>query len=129
MMNNLFFPSTYETLIQHSHNQFISQQQQQQQHWLNSTKIVELAQQIKHPTDPIKSFWDREQANKNNDNDDDDAPYFNITPQQLQQIVNRNNIQTRLSRKQLDELKINGYRKIKVHYIYTSSIIIIIYYR
>ena len=94
-----------------------------QRHWLHSTQIVNMAQQIKHPTDPIKSFIERQIQTILNKKKNT-KQYFDIKQEELQQIVNRLNIQTRLSKKQLDEQKTNGYRQIKVIEIHFIIIII-----
>lgn len=40
--------------------------------------------------------------------------YFDVDKEQFQQAVNRLNIQARLSKQQLNNKDVNGYRKIKV---------------
>ena len=126
MMNeSLHYPCTYKTTlqsIQQVNNDRVQQQQIiQPQYFLPAAKIVAWARKINHPTNPVKSFSDRDRMCKMKK-----KPYFDVNAEQLQEVVNRLNIQQRLSKQQLNEQKLNGYRKIKVKihlflYVYVTQ--------
>ena len=80
-------------------------------YWLSGRKIISIAKQNKYPTNPFQSF-----ASRIKSFNDNNTPYFDINEEQFQQTINRLNIQTRLSKKQLNEQDVNGYRKIKVNF-------------
>lgn len=79
---------------------------------LDTRQIIAIAQRTQEPINPIYSLYQRRLQAKQI------KPYFDIDTEQFQQIVNRLNIQTRLSKKQLNEQEKNGYKKLKVflHY-------------
>ena len=113
----LFHPSTWQILshnnryklnYQYNHN---NNTRYRSHYALHSREIIAIAQRSHKTTNPIHSFYQRRKLKANAI-----KPYFDVDKQQLQQVVNRLNIQTRLSRKQLEEQETNGYRKIKVSY-------------
>ena len=136
----LYHPCTYETTLQHFEQRNVTSNNDyykiQPQYFLSADEIVSWGRKIHTPTNPVQSFADRERNNKINK-----KPYFDVSAEQLQQAVNRLNIQQRLSKQQLNEQQVNGYRKIKVKiqkfcfylfvniytYIYLFSIFIVIY--
>ena len=98
----------YHSNHNHNHNRY------RPYYGLSSAQIIATAQQSQKPINPIYSFYQRRRLRAK-----EIKPYFDIDKGQLQQIVNRLNIQTRLSKKQLNEQETNGYRKLKVYiYIY-----------
>ena len=108
----LYHPCTYETTLQHIEQRNVNNNndyQIQPQYFLSADEIVSWGRKIHTPTNPVQSFADRERINKINK-----KPYFDVSAEQLQQAVNRLNIQQRLSKQQLNEQQVNGYRKIKV---------------
>ena len=104
----LFHPSIFQIVnnnIQYMPNLHCNLHPQHH-YGLHSKKIVDIAQRTHKTTNPIYSFYQTRKLKAN-------TPYFDVDKEELQQIVNRLNIQTRLSKSQLNEQQTNGYRKIK----------------
>ena len=117
----LFFPARFQILKKVNHHNNVSKVKYHYNHnnryrpyyGLASRKIIAIAQRSQKPINPIYSFYQRRRWREKKI-----KPYFDIDKEQLQQIVNRLNIQTRLSKKQLNEQETNGYRKLKVYNVY-----------
>ena len=109
--NSLFYPTTYQTLMQSIHDP--SQQQQlsiEPQYFLPASEMVAWMLKTNGVIDSVKSFVETQMTLNQMQN----KKYFDVEAQELQETVNRLNIQQRLSKQQLNDQQCNGYRKIKV---------------
>ena len=113
----LYYPSKYKTTLQYIKKRNEVDRDElpskiQPQYFLSANEIASWGGKIHSPTNPVQSFVDRERISKMNK-----KPYFDINAEELEQAVKRLNIQQRLSKQQLNEQQVNGYRKsqVKIH--------------
>ena len=127
----LFFPARFEMLKKVNYQNNLSKLKYHYNHnnryrpyyGLASREIIAIAQRPQKSRNPIYSFYQRRKWREKQI-----KPYFDIDKEQLQQIVNRLNIQTRLSKKQLNEQQTNGYRKLKVYMYIHRYLLLFLHY-